>query len=343
MEKRHQVLATITITIAEIVTIISFFDVFTPIINNPTFSNLLSLMLPSGLVYLVNYYILAPIAVWLFYWCQDILGFKGLVKRIDLVIDDAVQWFDNMQVKWAPYETATNFEKEHRIANMFEVVISMRETERHKKKPKLYENRMNYLLSASSEYGWYSRSLGTELGNETVVCTSLGLYAFAFQIDTLNDKARQKLERIAVRLWEHRTENGWGVFLKKHHPSECRMANTFWALRSLSFYFVRSNLHEYTRYVVSIYEKSTNSLFGYHPNDIRSLCVTAMYLLLYWELPECVQKEVERVYEPRKAVKYIHKRFCQENVQCESEDLPGIEKVDKVPWQHITVSYVSVP
>lgn len=338
MKKHIRLIVTIIVSIVEVVLYVVFLDRLSPIINNPSLSNIAALLFPSGAIYIVNYFILAPAILWVVYKCQDIIGFRKLVGKIDTIIDGCVRWFDGMHVKWAPYATATDFDEEHRIANMFEITISLYKTERHKSKPVLYENKMDFLYDSASECGWYSRSLGTTLGDETVVCTSLGLYAFGLQHNENTDPNKtKKLNDIARCLWDCRTENGWGVFLTKHPPHECRLANTFWALRALSLYMCDDP--EYMKFVLSIYERASNSQFGFHSSDISSLCVTAMYLLLFFELPVIIQKELKLVYNPKEAAQYVYNKFCHDNIQCESEDLPGIKKVDKVPWQHITVSY----
>ncbi len=341
MEQKTKIRFTIILTIIELLLFFIFpekREALLLIMEKSDWFKILETMVPIPLLVFINYYLLSSLLWSLKCFLQELFEFRFLLEKINQTINGSIQWFDSLLVKWAPYDTAQDFYKDHRIANMFEILLAFYFSNWHKKKPKLYERKLQFLEKSSSTLGWYSRTLGNAEGCETVMCTSLGLYTFALEKTIINNQKWQfKLKKIADHLWNCRQTEGWGIYVKKHEAGECRRGHTFWALRALALYL--SDDQDFQNYVVSIFEKNIAGSFGYHSGDVKNVAITAMYLLLYYELPERMQTKINQVYNPNDAIRFIFREFCIKNVQFESEDVPGVPGLNAVPWQHMTFAY----
>ena len=111
-------------------------------------------------------------------------------------------------------------------------------------------------------------------------------------------------DEIAANLWFLHSENGWGPLILRADKKECRLVNTWWALRALCQYGYSEREEEgsdFRQLLVGIYEKNRNGTFGFSSSDAPRLTVTSMYLLLYYELPRALREEISRDYDPRAA------------------------------------------
>lgn len=336
--KLERVVITVFLSILELIVYFHHTDAINIILSDGTIQRIAAYILPTGGMFFLNYYIIAPLIILLLCLIWESYGHTSFIKEIEQVEDKCTQWLAGMNVKWGPYDSANEYYRDHRIANMCEAELAIFKAAKTSSHSVIYNAVRGKIYDSKSQYGWYSRTLGTSLGEETVVCTSMALYLFA--LDRSGELNHDELSCICKHLWECRSENGWGVYVKEYLPTECRMGNTFWALRAINCYQDYISQKEFEDYVVSIYQKSNHGMFGYHINDIPSVCITAMFFVLLHELPQRLYDRIIKFYDIDKAIDYIYKEFCVNNIQCEMESLPGIGIVDKVPWQHITISYV---
>ena len=95
--------------------------------------------------------------------------------------------------------------------------------------------------------------------------------------------------------------------------------------------------------LTSIYEKNRGGTFGYSSSDAPRLTVSAMYLLLFYDLPRNVREQIEQDYDPRAAASFVYDRFVTEKCQIEVESIDGTfaggTYIAHTPWKHVASAY----
>ena len=153
-------------------------------------------------------------------------------------------------------------------------------------------------------------------------------------------------DEIAANLWFLHAEDGWGPLILKASKKEARLVNTWWALNALFRYGYLERPEEgaeFRQFLTGIYEKNRGGTFGYSASDSPRLTVTAMYLLLYYDLPKSVREEIRHDYDPQQAAEFIYRRFVDEKCQVETESIDGTfaggTYIAHTPWKHIASAY----
>jgi len=318
---------------------VTCWDMTTWFESNSWILNLCSILFPAGILHVLNQYILAPFTYYLaiFIWYNT--GHHSYYKnRYGDTISKAIDWLVSCKVHWG-VENQTEIEQN---ANTCEGLLAMRAAGQHKNKSAIYENAFRTILSNTTATGLPSKSLQ----RSTVVCTSMMLDLVAKERDDPSGVPidYDKYEKIANILWNARSQkSGWGVYVAKAKERECSLANTYWALRALSKYKIGKS-KEFREYVKLIYQRGTQSMFGFHPGDNPRLVTTAMYLSLYYTLDSALRDMLATTYNPKSALEFVYNSIVIHNIQIENETLHGM-KVGKIPgpvkapWKHITLGY----
>lgn len=342
MDKKIKVTITILLTFIEffvycIVKKYGYLDFWSPE-NSGWINDFLGYATPAGIIYLLNYYMVAPALYYLICVIWHLTGHYGRVsKYFDIQVKQCISWLIQAQMHWGPLYTS----EECQNANTCECLIALKKTNYDIKYKVIYEQARQNVLNNVTDNGLPSKSLNFE----TVVCTSMILYLIALEKkagNSVTSELEEKFERIAKNLWHCKSERGWGVYVEALGPEYSCVANTFWALLALNNYSV-AQTEEYTRFVKSIYEYSNNSVFGFVIGDRPRLCTTAMAVILYFSLNTELREAIDQVYDVGVAINYIFENFCIKNVQCETESLRGIDLKcpgsKKAPWTHMTMGF----
>lgn len=318
---------------------IIFWDLTTWFESNSWILNSCSILFPAGILHVLNQYIFAPFIYYFAIFVWHNTGHYSYYKnRYGDIISKAIDWLVSCKVHWG-VENQTVVEQN---ANTCEGLLAMRAAGLHKDKSAIYEHAFRTVLSNATATGLPSKSLQ----RPTVVCTSMLLDLVAKERDDPSGIPidYDKYEKMANILWNARSrKSGWGVYITKTKENECSLANTYWALRALSQYKVGKS-KEFCEYLKLIYQRGSQSTFGFHPGDNPRLVTTAMYLNLYYNLDSALQNMLISTYNPESALDFVYNSFVTHNIQIENETLHGM-KVSKVPgpvkapWKHITVGY----
>ena len=302
------------------------------------FDDIINYLTPAGILYILNYYIFAPLIYHFICFIWHISGHYGqLFNFFELQVNKCLNWITSTTVHWGVFYSSTECQN----ANTCEALLALKKASYDNKYENIYENAKKDVLNNVTEKGLPSKSLQCE----TVVCTSMILYLIALeQCDKAEPDAEidERFENIAKELWDCRSDRGWGVYVEHLSPKFCCVANTFWALLAISYYNV-SKTKEYEKYVRSIYEYSNDSLFGFFVGDSPRLCTTAMAIILYFSLREEIQKSIDQVFDVNVAIGYVFENFVFKDTQCEVEILRGIDLKctgpKKAPWTHMTMGF----
>ncbi|MDE6435611.1 MAG: hypothetical protein K2L07_15465 [Lachnospiraceae bacterium] len=344
MERKSKVITAITIVLTIIELIIYYIIKKCGYLNflSPEDSGLISEFLgfvtPAGIIYLLNYYIMAPALYCLICGIWHLTGHYGRIsKYFDVQVKQCISWLIQTPMHWGPLYTSEQCQN----ANTCESLLALKKTSYDVKYKVIYEQARENVLNNVTDNGLPSKSLNYE----TVVCTSMILYLIALEKkagDLITSELEEKFERIARNLWNCKSERGWGVYVETLEPEYSCVANTFWALIALNNYSV-AQTEEYASFVKSIYEYSNNSGFGFVIGDRPRLCTTAMAVILYFSLDNMLQEAINQVYDVNTAIDYIFDNFCIKNIQCETETLRGIDLKNpgcaKAPWTHMTMGF----
>ena len=301
-------------------------------------SEFLGFVTPAGIIYLLNYYIIAPALYWLMCGIWHLTGhYDRISKYFDIQVKQCISWLIQTPIHWGPLYTSEQCQN----ANTCESLLALKKTNYDVKYRVIYEQARESVLNNVTQNGLPSKSLNFE----TVVCTSMILYLIALEKkagDLIANELEEKFERIARNLWNCKSERGWGVYVEVLEPEYSCVANTFWALIALNNYSV-AQTEEYGSFVKSIYAYSNNSVFGFVIGDRPRLCTTAMAVILYFSLDHMLQEAIDQVYDVNTAIDYIFDNFCIKNIQCETETLRGIDLKSpgsaKAPWTHMTMGF----
>lgn len=251
-----------------------------------------------------------------------------------------LNWLLSRPAHWGITGTAS----EPQYANTCEGLLAIRCAGFLEKKRESYRSALQTLTEAVVPTGLPSRTVN----RPTVINTSMLLYLIALEkknptgvIDSFD-----LYDEIAANLWFLHAKNGWGPLILRADKKECRFVNTWWALRALYQYGYLEIPEEgdaFRQLLTAIYEKNRGGTFGYSPSDAPRLTVTAMYLLLYYDLPRSLREEIAGDYDPRAAADFIYKRFvtekCQVEVECVDGTFAGGTYIAHTPWKHIASAY----
>lgn len=251
-----------------------------------------------------------------------------------------LNWLLSRPAHWGITGTAS----EPQYANTCEGLLAIRSAGFLEKKRESYRSAFQTLTEAVVPTGLPSRTVN----RPTVINTSMLLYLIAMEkksptgvVDSFN-----LYDEIAANLWFLHAENGWGPLILRADKKECRFVNTWWALRALYQYGYLERAEEgdaFRQLLTAIYEKNRGGTFGYSPSDAPRLTVTAMYLILYYDLPRALREEIAGDYDPRAAADFIYDRFitekCQVEVECVDGTFAGGTYIAHTPWKHIASAY----
>jgi hypothetical protein len=251
-----------------------------------------------------------------------------------------LNWLLSRPAHWGITGTAS----EPQYANTCEGLLAIRSAGFLEKKRESYRSAFQTLTEAVVPTGLPSRTVN----RPTVINTSMLLYLIAMEkksptgvIDSFD-----LYDEIAANLWFLHAENGWGPLILRADKKECRFVNTWWALRALYQYGYLERAEEgdaFRQLLTAIYEKNRGGTFGYSPSDAPRLTVTAMYLILYYDLPRALREEIAGDYDPRAAADFIYDRFitekCQVEVECVDGTFAGGTYIAHTPWKHIASAY----
>lgn len=251
-----------------------------------------------------------------------------------------VNWLLSRPAHWGITGTAS----EPQYANTCEGLLALHGAGYFEKKKESCRSALQTLTQAVMPTGLPSRTVN----RPTVINTAMLLCLIAMEkrsssgvIDDFN-----LYDEIAANLWFLHSEDGWGPLILKADKKECRLVNTWWALRALFQYGYLEHQEEgdaFLQLLMSIYEKNRGGTFGFTASDAPRLTVTAMYLLLYYELPRAVRREIDQDYDPAEAAEFIYSRFvdekCQVEVECIDGTFAGGTFIAHTPWKHIASAY----
>lgn len=293
-----------------------------------------SLATPVGIVYFLNYYVIAPLTYRLINVVWHLTGhYNYFIVRIDKVISNCADWLVITKLHWGTFETSDECQN----ANTCEGLIALKKAGLDKKMSIIYKETLKEILSKVTDIGLESKSLK----KETVVCTSMILYLFALERNNFDKKLRYKFDKIATNLWSVHGDRGWGVYISKS-DDDYSIANTFWTIRALIMYN-EGKSNEFKQFVLKMFEYSNQSLFGYVIGDYPRLCTTSMSIIIYFTVDEKLRLEIDNVYNIKDAINYVFNTFCIRGVQYEIETLKGIDKENlgakKAPWNHISIGF----
>ncbi len=339
MNTKIRIIITIFISVLELIICknCNFCELF--MFEKVWLTDFISMLTPAGILYLLNYYIFAPV---IFYTFQIVgiamRNYRILDNKYEKLINQSINWLLRCKKHWGVDENAEILQN----ANTCEGLLALRKSKKYKEKNETYKNAINVVLNNTTNEGLPSKSLN----KPTVVCTSMILDIVAQEREESSGVVidYEKFELIAENMWNNRSNVGWGVYIKKGNDTECSFANTYWALRALNKYRI-GKTKDYKEYLKLIYEYNNNGKFGFQKGDISRLTTTAMYLCLYYSLEECNKKDIGASYNRKKAIEYIYKSFIKDDVQIEKETIWGIKDDNipgaiKAPWTHITIGYV---
>ena len=251
-----------------------------------------------------------------------------------------INWLLSRPAHWGITGTAS----EPQYANTCEGLLALRGAGYFEKKRESCRNALQSLTEAVMPTGLPSRTVN----RPTVINTSMLLCLIVLEkqapAGVIDDFG--PYDEMAANLWFLHTDDGWGPLILRADKKECRLVNTWWALRALFRYGLLEDAEEGTSFrqlLTGIYEKNREGTFGFTPSDAPRLTVTAMYLLLYYELPRGVREEIDQDYDPGAAADFIYRRFVVEKCQVEVESIDGTFAggtfIAHTPWKHIASSY----
>ena len=341
MNKKKNIVIAITIVITLIEFVILFLFKTNKLLSllldeDNQILEILSLIMPTGLLYILNYYVLSP-AIYLFFctfW--RILGhYEYLKDYYSKIMKACINWLINTDKHWGPLDTSSECQN----ANSCEGLLALKKSNLYINKSEIYKDAFKEVINNLTEHGLESKSLK----KPTVVCTSMILYLAALEHDDMGIITDDsKLQNLSKYLWSIRGERGWGVYMMKMSNEYCCIANTFWALRALNKYSVGKTT-EFKKYIKMMYEYANQSKFGFVIGDQPRLVTTAMAISLYYKLDLNTRNSIDKSFNVKNAINYVFDSFVIKGIQIEVETLTGIDietqGAKKVPWNHISIGY----
>ena len=292
------------------------------------------------LILLIWFLIAPPICRFLQTLYFRLFTLRDIRKQIRRRQRSLLNWLLSRPAHWGITGTAS----EPQYANTCEGLLALRGAGFIDKMRESYRNAMQTLTEAVVPTGLASRTVN----RPTVINTSMLLCLVAQEKKTPADviDSFDFYDEMAANLWFLHTENGWGPLILRADKKEFRFVSTWWALRALFQYGYLEREEDgaaFRQFLNAIYEKNRGGTFGYTPSDAPRLTVTAMYLLLYYELPRAIRKEIAEDYDPVAAADFICQRFvtekCQVEVECIDGTFAGGSYIAHTPWKHIASAY----
>lgn len=265
---------------------------------------------------------------------------KKIRKQIRSRQRSLLNWLLSRPAHWGITGTAS----EPQYANTCEALLSLRNAGFYEKKRESYRTGLQTLTEAVVPTGLPSRTVN----RPTVINTSMLLCLVALEKQQSSGVIENfdLYDEIAANLWFLRTDDGWGPLILRAGKKEARLVNTWWALNALFRYGYLERPEEgaqFRQLLTGIYEKNREGTFGYSASDSPRLTVTAMYLMLYYDLPPAVRAEIAKDYSPELAANFIYQRFVKEKCQTETESIDGTYAggtyIAHTPWKHIASAY----
>lgn len=299
---------------------------------------LMSTVVPSGIIWLLNFYVLAPFLSKLFFGLLMVLGYYRYLNGVyEKRISECITWLVGLDKHWGIFATADECQN----ANTCEGLIALKESKCHKRKLEIYKDSFTNLLKNITDDGLPSKSFG----HATVACTSLLLYLISLEQSEPTNGIQidnSRFQKLAARLWQVRGDAGWGVFMDKTEPQYCSIANTFKAMRAINKYEV-ANGSEYKKYAVSMYEYAKESKFGFKRGDNPRLATTAMGIIFYYELDDEIRKKIDAGFNIQEAIDFVFDCAITKGQQFETEIFFGLDKkipgAKKAPWGHVSLGF----
>lgn len=334
--KRIRVVITIILTVIEFV--VGYALHKTNVEIDSWWMIFLSYAAPCGFLWCANYYIFSP-AITHIIWI--IWQFSGHYERTSgmfaEITEKCCSWLVNVDKLWGTLDTS----EECQSANTCEGLLALLKSDYKERYITTYMEAREEVLGNLTNKGLPSKSLN----RETVVCTSMILYIASLDEELKeNHSYSVKFKHISDNLRKSRCRDGWGVYIGETKNKYCCIANSLWALRALNCYDI-SKTNDFKIMVRRIYEKSSDSLFGYSAKDSPRLITTAASVSLYFALSEDIRNTLMDIYDVKKAIRFVYNKFCITGIEYELEVLHGVDRESigarKVPWTHVGIAFVA--
>lgn len=267
---------------------------------------------------------------------KNILIERFVLETYYNTIRQSINWLIGLPVQWGPNDQS-NVQQN---ANTCEGLLALKIAKYDSKKKSIYQRALKSVLDNISDYGLQSKTLKAE----TVICTSLGLFLLSLEKrHPIGNEIKTYCERIntvARNLWDIRNEElGWGFYCERTSNRSCNLFTTAWALLALNQYDFISNTESFENFCLQIFEFETDGAFGYFEGDDPKVISTAMYLILFYQLPQSLQEKIKSYYNYRQAIQFVHMGLTQKNIQVEVmvDDEEDELKIKRAPWYHITI------
>mgnify|MGYP005838019879 CR=1 FL=1 len=236
--------------------------------------------------------------------------------------------------KWG----ACTFDETPQNTNTCEGVMALMASRHSSKYLDTIDDAVEYLKQEIIDKGLKSKSLD----EETVVPTAMYLY---LQKKHYSNSV-EKNDTIVDKLWDARTINGWGIYVKKMEKY-ANIGCTYWAIIGLDGY---KSIYDddFQKYLRSLFKYENTYAYGKTINDVNpripSLYATSMMYIIYNLLSDSSKRSIGKRYDPEKAIEYIAENFDNPFYLTEQEGINGVEvdgkiSVHTVGWNHMTINY----
>ena len=236
--------------------------------------------------------------------------------------------------KWG----ACTFDETPQNTNTCEGVMALMASKHSSKYLDTIDDSVEYLKQEIIGKGLKSKSLD----EKTVVPTAMYLY---LQKKHFSNSV-EKNDTIVEKLWNARTINGWGIYVKKMEKY-ANIGCTYWAIIGLHGYKSISD-NDFQKYLRSLFKYENTYAYGKTLNDtnprIPSLYATSMMYIIYNLLSDSSKHSIGKRYDPENAIEYIAENFDNPFYLTEQEGVNGVEvdgkiSVHTVSWNHMTINY----
>lgn len=261
----------------------------------------------------------------------SLVDFLQNVNRLEVGFLNAIMY---CSCKWG----AHTFDEMQQNANTCEGIMALMASGQSDKYIDTIDDAFEYLKQEIADRGLKSKSLD----EETVVPTSMYLYLH----QKYYDEGNEKIDSIANKLWEARSDNGWGIYVKKM-LKHANIGCTYWAIIGLN---ECKNVSEETfqKYLRSLFKYENAYTYGTTIDVVNpkvpALYATSMMYILYNLLSDSSKSSIGKRYDPEKALDYIIHNFDNPFYLSEEEGINGVAVAGKtsvhtVSWSHMTINY----
>ena len=237
--------------------------------------------------------------------------------------------------KWGTY----SYDEVPQNANTCEGIIALLLAHQYDVNTDVIEKGIEYLMGETTEGGLPSKSLQTE----TVVPTSMMLSIVS---NYKSNEFLKKVNPIAKKLWESRSESGWGLYVRKM-KKYANIGCTYWAIKALAEY-IDIPENEYRTFIRSLFKYENTYSYGRTIDDVNPrmpyLYSTSMMYIIYMMLDEVNKQLIGKKYDKNRALQYILKEFDNPVFLVEQEGINGVNVggnvfVHTINWNHMTIHY----